>query len=121
MTMKSDSHVVKRLVQHGFDIVFPNEEEIDQVHRVIATELSSNILCEESKEIYVKIMQRLYDEHEVDGIVLGCTGKKNTENFLCKLLAFLSYSSEIPLLIKQSDIPHVPLFNSTQLHVRVPC
>ena len=27
------------------------------------------------------------------------------------------FSSEIPLLVKQSDIPHVPLFDSSQLHV----
>lgn len=112
---------MKRLIQHGFFIVFPNEAEIDQVHQVIATELSNNILSEESKQIYVKIMQRLYDEHKVDGIILGCTGKKHIEDRLCMLLPFPCHLLEIPLLIKQSDIPHVPLFNSAQLHVRVIC
>ncbi|CAF1522964.1 unnamed protein product, partial [Rotaria sordida] len=54
-------------------------------------ELTFNIFTEESKQIYLKVIQRLKDEHNVEGIVLGCT--------------------EIPLLVKQSDIPHVPLFD----------
>jgi aspartate racemase len=91
MTMKSDSHVVNRLIQHGLDIVFPYEEEIEQVHQVIATELSNNIISEASKQIYVKIMQHLYDEHHVDGIVLGCTGRNDTEDLLRILPVVLFY------------------------------
>ncbi|CAF1064162.1 unnamed protein product [Rotaria sordida] len=74
---------VRQLVNSGIDFL----------------ELSSNIFTEESKQIYLKVIQRLRDEHNVEGIVLGCT--------------------EIPLLVKQSDIPHVLLFDSTQLHAQL--
>jgi len=36
---------------------------------------------------------------KIEGVILGCT--------------------EIPLLVKQSDIPHIPLFDSAQLHVQL--
>ncbi|CAF1216368.1 unnamed protein product [Adineta ricciae] len=99
MTMKLDSCAVKRLIQHDLDILFPDEEEIDKIHHIIATQLSINIFSKESKQIYLKVIQRMYDEHQVEGVILGCT--------------------EIPLLIQQNDIPRVPLFNSTKLHVQL--
>ncbi|CAF3729511.1 unnamed protein product [Adineta steineri] len=99
MTMKMDSCVVDRLLQHGLEIVLPNEEDINQVHHIIAWELYVNTVTNESKQIYQEIIRRLYDEHHIEGVVLGCT--------------------EIPLLIKQHDIQYLPLFDSTQLHAQL--
>ncbi|CAF1227696.1 unnamed protein product [Rotaria sordida] len=76
-TMKPDSCAVQRLIEHGFEVIFPNDEEIVQLNDIIMKELSFNIFTEESKQTYVKVIQRLKDEHNVEGIVLGCTG----ENF----------------------------------------
>lgn len=73
--MKHDSAVVERLALHDFEIIFPNQEEIENIHRIIIDELSFNIFKEESKNIYVHIIERLHNEHHVEGIVLGCTGK----------------------------------------------
>ncbi|CAF2114287.1 unnamed protein product [Rotaria magnacalcarata] len=56
-------------------------------------------VTEESKQTFLKVIQRLNDEQNIEGIVLGCT--------------------EIPVLIKQNDIPHVLLFDSTQLHAQL--
>ncbi|CAF4652011.1 unnamed protein product [Rotaria sp. Silwood1] len=97
--MKSDSRVVERLIEHGLKVIFPNEEEIVQLNEIIMKELSFNIFTKESKQTFLKVIQRLSDEQNVEGIVLGCT--------------------EIPLLVKQSDIPHIPLFDSTQLHAQL--
>ncbi|CAF3206366.1 unnamed protein product [Rotaria socialis] len=98
-TMKLDSCVVSRLLEHNLDIVFPRNEDIDRLHQIILTELNSNIFTTESKQFYISVMQRLFDEQQVEGIVLGCT--------------------EIPQLVRQNEIPHVPLFDSTQLHVQL--
>ncbi|CAF0922139.1 unnamed protein product [Rotaria sp. Silwood1] len=97
--MVSNSCVVERLIEHDLNIVFPHKDEIERLHQIIVDELSNNIFTEESKNFYVKCMQRLYDEQQVEGIILGCT--------------------EIPQLVKQSDLPQIPLFDSTQLHVQL--
>ncbi|CAF2845866.1 unnamed protein product [Rotaria sp. Silwood2] len=97
--MISNSCVVERLIQHDLNIVFPHEDEIERLHQIIVDELTNNIFTEESKKFYINAVQRLYDEQQVEGIILGCT--------------------EIPQLVKQSDFPKIPLFDSTQLHVQL--
>lgn len=117
--MKRDSCVVQRLLQHGLEVIFPNEEEMARLHEIIMKELSFNIINEESKQVYLRVIQLMNDEQNIEGIVLGCTG----ENFKFNRLRLIMYLSciilEIPLLVKQPDIPHIPVFDSTQLHVRI--
>jgi aspartate racemase len=79
--MLSDSCVVQRLIQHGLAIVFPDNDEIERLHDIIIQELSNNIFTEESKQFYISVIQNLYDEQQVEGVVLGCTGKMT--NLLC--------------------------------------
>ena len=73
--MKLDSCVVKRFLEHNLDIVLPRHEDIDRLHQIIIVELNNNIFTNESKQFYISVMQRLYDEQQVEGIILGCTGK----------------------------------------------
>ncbi|CAF3758348.1 unnamed protein product [Rotaria sp. Silwood1] len=97
--MKLDSCVVKRFLEHDLDIVLPRNDDIDRLHQIIIVELNNNIFTTESKQFYISVMQRLYDEQQVEGIILGCT--------------------EIPQLVQQHEVPHLPLFDSTQLHVQL--
>ena len=92
--MTSDSCVVKRLLDHQLEIVFPSADEMDRLHQIILDELSNNIFTKESVEFYVKSIQRLSDEQQVEGVVLGCTGKHFRFNFqeallICFLQKFL--------------------------------
>ena len=73
--MTPDSAVVQRLVQHNLDVVFPHADDVEELHRIIVHELSVNIFTEDSKQVYVRAMQRLCDENQIEGIVLGCTGE----------------------------------------------
>ncbi|CAF4749302.1 unnamed protein product [Rotaria magnacalcarata] len=75
--MKFDSQVVQRLIEHELEVIFPDEEEIVRLNDIIMNELSFNIVTEESKQTFLKVIQRLNDEQNIEGIVLGCTG----ENF----------------------------------------
>ena len=76
--MSQDSSVVQRLVQHNLDVVFPHADDVEELHRIIVHELSVNVLTEDSKQFYVRAMQRLCDEQQVEGIVLGCTGERDS-------------------------------------------
>jgi aspartate/glutamate racemase len=122
--MVSDSCVVKRLVEHELDIVFPQSDEIERINEIIVNELSINIIRNESKSYYVRVMEHLCDKHQVEGIILGCTGKstegKHTLNCVCSLktMSDSHVVAEIPLLVNRNDFSRVPLFDSTQLHVK---
>ena len=82
------------LAKYGIKVVVPNEEDQTYISKVIFEELSYGILKEESRNGYLKIMNRLKAKG-AQGIILGCT--------------------EIPLLIKQEHTK-IPVFDTTTIH-----
>lgn len=83
-------------VLEGFGIktLIPTLEDRNRIHDIIYKELSKGILNNTSKQVYLQIIEKLIDEG-AEGIILGCT--------------------EIPLLIKQSDVLK-PVFDTTTIH-----
>ena len=82
------------LTSFGIETIIPNEEDRNEVHRVIYDELSKGELNAASKEKYIHIINKQI-KNGAEGIILGCT--------------------EIPLLIKQKDVS-VPVFDTTTIH-----
>lgn len=76
------------------DVLIPDEDERKIVHSVIYNELCKGVINEKSKTAYVEIIRNLA-LRGAEGIVLGCT--------------------EIPLLIKQTDVA-IPVFDTTRIH-----
>lgn len=97
-TMKGD-YIVNRLKQHGLKVVVPKSEEaLKESERIIEKELSFNKFIPSSRKFYVDLIKNdLVRQQGAQGCILGCT--------------------EIELLVKQKDIPSVPLFNSAQIHI----
>lgn len=85
-----------RLVQKGIAVVIPNEKEIEKVNDVIYNELCLGIVSDESREDYIRVIERLKEEG-AQAVILGCT--------------------EIGLLISQSDSV-LPVFDTTQIHAK---
>ncbi|GGW76495.1 aspartate/glutamate racemase family protein [Alteromonas halophila] len=83
-----------RLVQQGIDVIVPNPQEQDDVHRIIFEELCQGILREASRQRYLEIITRLQTEG-AQAMVLGCT--------------------EIALLLDASHTD-IPLYDTTALH-----
>ncbi len=82
------------LEEKGIAVVVPDASGRNQVHDIIYKELVKGIITEESKKVYVTIIEKLINQG-AEGVILGCT--------------------EIPLLIKPRDID-IPLFNTTKIH-----
>lgn len=80
--------------KHGIDIVTPNDEDRDFIHRVIYQELVRGKIEDESRAEYVRIIEAS-KKAGAAGVVLGCT--------------------EIPLLIHQKDVS-IPVFDTTAIH-----
>ena len=93
-TMEKDFYKDYIAKNFGIEVIIPNSEDRDEVHRIIYNELVQGEIKEESKEIYKNIIEKL-EQEGAEGVILGCT--------------------EIPLLIKADDVS-IPIFDTTTIH-----
>jgi len=78
----------------NIDVIIPELEERNEVHRIIYHELVQGEIKEASRDIYKIIIDNLARQG-AEGVILGCT--------------------EIPLLIKSDDV-NIPIFDTTTIH-----
>lgn len=93
-TMEKDFYTGRLKDKFGLDVIIPDEDDREIVHRVIYEELVKGIIRPESRVQYQQIIKRLMDQG-TGGIILGCT--------------------EIGLLVKPEHIA-IPLFDTTPIH-----
>ena len=84
----------ERLARAGIETLIPNEEQRQEIHRVIFAELCHGVITPQAKAYYQKAIEAL-KEQGAQGVIFGCT--------------------EIGLLLKAEDCP-VPVFDTTVLH-----
>jgi aspartate racemase len=82
----------EKLGERGVEVVTPDEEEQDEIDRIIFDELVIGIHDEESKERLLEIMEG----YPVDAVVLGCT--------------------ELPLVIGEADTA-LTVLDTVDIHV----
>ena len=93
-TMEQDFYRGRLAGQHGIEVLVPEADDRDLVHRVIYEELCLGRIEQASRQAYRDVMRRLV-ERGVQGIILGCT--------------------EISMLVGDEDAS-VPLFDTTAIH-----
>lgn len=93
-TMEEDFYRQRLFDKFGIEVVIPDAEDRELIHKVIFEELCRGKFTQTSRDIYLSIIDKLHSEG-AEGVILGCT--------------------EIPLLVRESDTD-MPLFNSTSLH-----
>jgi aspartate racemase len=93
-TMERDFYAERLRDRFGLDVLVPDADDRDTVHRVIYDELVHGIVTEPSREAYRAVIGRLVAAG-ADSVILGCT--------------------EITLLVGPADSP-VPVFDTTALH-----
>ncbi len=84
-----------RMAGHGVDVLVPDQEERDEVHRVIYEELCLGVISDQSRDRYLQIAAGL-QRSGAEALVLGCT--------------------EIELLIRPGDTT-LTQFPTTTIHV----
>ncbi|MGO1073480.1 aspartate/glutamate racemase family protein [Lysobacter sp. CA199] len=95
-TMEQDFYRQRLIERYGLEVLVPQAEEREIVHRVIYEELCLGKIREESREEYRRIIAGLV-ARGAQGVILGCT--------------------EIGLLIGPGDVD-IALFDTTALHAR---
>ncbi len=93
-TMEQGFYKQRLADKFSVDVLIPDAQEREIVHRVIYDELCKGIINPESKAEYLTIIDNL-TKQGAESIILGCT--------------------EIALLVQQSDAS-IPLLDSTALH-----
>lgn len=95
-TMEQDFYTGRLRDRHGIEVCLPDDNEREDVHRIIYEELCQGKIDARSKQRYLDIIGTAH-QRGADGVILGCT--------------------EIGLLISQGDIS-LPVFDTTWLHAR---
>lgn len=93
-TMEEDFYRGRLESRHGLEVLVPERDDRDLVHRVIYEELCVGVVSEASRERYRGVIRRLA-ARGAGGVILGCT--------------------EIAMLVSPEDSP-VPVFDTTRLH-----
>ncbi|MDW3194316.1 MAG: aspartate/glutamate racemase family protein [Cytophagales bacterium] len=94
-TMEKDFYRSTLERDFGVNVVIPDDEGRDLVHRTIYEELVLGDIQARSKAAFVDIINHAVKVDQVEGAILGCT--------------------EIPLLIQQEDV-NIPVFDTTRIH-----
>lgn len=95
-TMEQDFYRQRLTDRHGLEVLVPDADDRETVHRVIYEELCLGTIREQSRQQYRDVIARLVGRG-AQAVILGCT--------------------EIGLLVGDGDA-EVPLFDTTALHAR---
>jgi len=93
-TMEEDFYRQRLQERYGIEVLIPDSEEREVVHRTIYDELCLGRINPESRHTFVEITEKLANQG-AQSVILGCT--------------------EVPLLIQQEHTS-VPLFDTTEIH-----
>jgi aspartate racemase len=93
-TMEHDFYKGRLIDRYGLNVFTPDAKDRETVHRIIYDELVLGMVKQESREQYIRVMEKLIREG-AEGIILGCT--------------------EIELLVHDGD-SRIPLFPTTRIH-----
>ena len=94
-TMEEDFYKKRLADKYGIKTIIPNSEDMGIIHKIIFNELVLGQIRSESRKEYIRIIKTLQTEG-AQCIILGCT--------------------EIGMLVKQTDIPDIPLFDTADIH-----
>ena len=93
-TMEQDFYKGRLSENYGLNVLIPNEEDRQIVHKIIYQELCLGKIRADSRTEYLRIIDALANQG-AEAVILGCT--------------------EIALLVQQSDTT-VPLYDTTRIH-----
>ena len=93
-TMELDFYKQRISDNYGIEVVVPELHDRQMVHDIIYQELCLGTVDDDSREVYLAIVERMREEN-IDGVILGCT--------------------EIGLLLEQRHTD-IPLYDTTAIH-----
>ena len=93
-TMELDFYKQRIIENYGIEVVVPELHDRQMVHDIIYQELCLGTVDDDSRDVYLAIVERMREEN-IDGVILGCT--------------------EIGMLLEQRHTD-IPLYDTTAIH-----
>ena len=81
----------------GMEIITPMPDERKYIHKIYMEELARGRYMPETKSRLLSIANRMYNEGQIDSLILGGT--------------------ELPFILKSVDMEDIELINTTKIHV----
>jgi aspartate racemase len=83
---------------HSIEVVVPGKNDIELIDNKLFSEIELGIFKDETRDLFIGIIDKMVKQQEIDSIILGCT--------------------EFPLLLTQNSYSGVPVLNTTAIHIR---
>ena len=96
-TMKESFYTKKLVGEYDFNVIVPDENEMDIIHNIIFNELCVGRILDKSRQEILKIIEK-YKDFGAQCVVLGCT--------------------ELPNLINDKTVFGIPVINTVYAHCR---
>ncbi|HIW91962.1 MAG TPA: amino acid racemase [Candidatus Corynebacterium avicola] len=97
MAPETNGFFLRPFAEADIEVVVPGEEDREEIHRRIATELEFGTVTEETRERFVQIITGIHEVTPVDQVVLGCT--------------------ELPMVL-DDEVSPVPCLDTVGIHTR---
>ena len=94
-TMTQDFYKGRLRDKHNIIALTPEADDKTIIHDIIYKELCQGVINQASKDSYLKIINKMRNEKQIDSVIFGCT--------------------EIGLLLSPDDV-NIPSFDTTKIH-----
>jgi aspartate racemase len=81
----------------GIAIITPEDDEIEIINDKLFKELEMGIFKDETRNLFLEIVQRMIQRNNIDSLILGCT--------------------EFPIMFTEPQYLGIPFLNTTRIHV----
>jgi aspartate racemase len=85
-------------LRKGIEIILPDSNERELIHVKYMSELVNGIIRDETREMLLKIADRMIREENIQGLILGGT--------------------ELPLILREDAYRGIPFFDTARIHVK---
>lgn len=84
--------------KYNMEIVIPEKEDRELINSKLFSEIELGIFKKETRDMIIKIIEKLADKEKTDSVILGCT--------------------EFPLILTEESYAGIPVLNTTAIHVK---
>jgi len=81
----------------GIEVIMPEAEDQELISMKLFTEIELGIFKDETRQLLIRIIEKMVREQKIDSLILGCT--------------------EFPLILTEAEYAGIPMLNTTRIHV----
>jgi aspartate racemase len=78
-------------------VILPDDQDKKIINEKLFSEIELGIFKDETRELLIRIIEKMVHTQQIDGLILGCT--------------------EFPLILTEARYAGIPMLNTTQIHI----